>query len=547
MTHKTLAGFTIGPIGDTLKHAKKTRELWMGSYLFSWFMENLCTDIKNKLNKKIKFLSPHFDDPGEKTQAGLFPDRFIIESTTLSKEEIRRTIEILKNANFNKLVDLIITETKADFKKEIINNSKEYISGILKSYFQLNYVVLDNADIKPEEEFNIVNGYLNTLEESRTICNGKCEHTCERCEELPGIIRLIDEKKENKFKNFCPVCFLQNRGNYIKEIKEKVSDEKKFYIPSITRISAKELFNSLEDAEKFETILKIEEEDIGSKNFNDLIGTTKEDLLQYHSYAVMVQADGDNLGQLAEKINDPSILSKRLYEFSQKAENLVKEYKGQPIFLGGDDLLVLMPVICEDKTVFRFVEDLKEIYSETLNKNEDKQSTISVAINMFYYKYPLSLVLKNTASLLFEKAKKERNTLALCLTKHSGQQINLTFSFNDKQIRIFNELLRNVDKNENELLKGIIHNLVRYKTLLSKITKEEELKNFFDNNFNEVIHTKFKTFIDEIEKALASILDVINNAEPPISNSSQDKKSEAINEFLEMLKVVNFLKEKRHD
>jgi len=38
-------GITIGPILNTLGSAKKERELWFGSYMFSWLMGHLCAAL----------------------------------------------------------------------------------------------------------------------------------------------------------------------------------------------------------------------------------------------------------------------------------------------------------------------------------------------------------------------------------------------------------------------------------------------------------------------------------------------------------------------
>jgi len=44
----TYIALTIGPIYKTLSSAKKTRELWGGSYLFSYIMKQIILEFKER-------------------------------------------------------------------------------------------------------------------------------------------------------------------------------------------------------------------------------------------------------------------------------------------------------------------------------------------------------------------------------------------------------------------------------------------------------------------------------------------------------------------
>ncbi|CAN0476822.1 unnamed protein product, partial [Scytosiphon promiscuus] len=48
-------GFTIGPIGKTLGYAKKTRAFWVSSYLFSYLMMKLVTELKKDYEVILPF------------------------------------------------------------------------------------------------------------------------------------------------------------------------------------------------------------------------------------------------------------------------------------------------------------------------------------------------------------------------------------------------------------------------------------------------------------------------------------------------------------
>ncbi|MFW2427635.1 type III-B CRISPR-associated protein Cas10/Cmr2, partial [Aliarcobacter butzleri] len=48
---------TIGPIYKTLKNSKKTRELWGGSYIFSYIMKQIILKFEDR-----DFVTPYIKD-----------------------------------------------------------------------------------------------------------------------------------------------------------------------------------------------------------------------------------------------------------------------------------------------------------------------------------------------------------------------------------------------------------------------------------------------------------------------------------------------------
>lgn len=82
---------TIGPIYKTLSNAKKTRELWGGSYLFSYIMKQIVTHFKER-----DFVVPYTKNDAIFTQkegVGLFHDRMIFEAKQGDEEKLYQVIE----------------------------------------------------------------------------------------------------------------------------------------------------------------------------------------------------------------------------------------------------------------------------------------------------------------------------------------------------------------------------------------------------------------------------------------------------------------------
>ena len=68
-------GISIGPILKTLAMARKPRELWSASYLFSYLMKCIYSEAEKS---KAEILSPAKPDE-KKTEVGIFPDRIFIK------------------------------------------------------------------------------------------------------------------------------------------------------------------------------------------------------------------------------------------------------------------------------------------------------------------------------------------------------------------------------------------------------------------------------------------------------------------------------------
>jgi len=117
---------TIGPIVDTLSLGRKTSEVWMASYLFSSFMKNVIRKIKKKPN--VEFVIPFVDDELFKEQdngVGMFHDRFILKSETLTLQEVEEILQEEKDA----IAVMVAKSIKKDEQKV-----KAFFRDYLQSY-----------------------------------------------------------------------------------------------------------------------------------------------------------------------------------------------------------------------------------------------------------------------------------------------------------------------------------------------------------------------------------------------------------------------------
>lgn len=128
----------IGPIGATFAIARKPREFWLASYMFSHLMKCLI----NSIPIKTEILSPYVFE--ESCKVGLFPDRAFFKSEGIDTDE---------------LIETALHKFASDTKLPV---------SIVRDYFNIMSVTLD-AD-SDREAIKKLNEYLNYLELSNRPC-----------------------------------------------------------------------------------------------------------------------------------------------------------------------------------------------------------------------------------------------------------------------------------------------------------------------------------------------------------------------------------------
>lgn len=545
----TYAGFTIGPIHEVIDASRRTRETWFASYFFSWFMRQLVRKLYNP--GVFEFLTPFLPKNDESGLAGRYHDRFVAESV-FSVNETNQRIQAARDKiidYFSKVIDDLIK--KKDFTRLL---SKDKIEDILSNYLRTSFVVLPAAEVPKDEVVKTVDKYLDTLELNRSFRLGRCENTCELCRTLPAVAeakiwRLNPESRDDEFDKAkrCPLCLLKyfmltskisQRPEVIKEILG--TNHNRFLYPSTVEISAEELLQDKAVKDEIEKAKQKKDKDIDIKSIQGAIGHNKT-IKPYHKYIAVVQADGDNMGKIAKKVQNPQELSGALFDFATEGVRLIEKYHGQPIYLGGDDVLAFLPtattINTDFVTVLDFAAELAEVFKEKIEEvlqNGPVKPSLSTGIAIAYYKHPQQFNLQNVRDLMYGKAKQKKDSIALSLLQHSGAKTEIVFHLGaSSQFQSFMSLFKGVLSGDIELPQGLHHNLARFQRLLIEIPDEERLTAFFKNTFNEEIH-------EDMLDGLNYIRDLLWG-EIKIARESGEDISEAIKRILNQLKFMHFL------
>ena len=91
-------GISIGPILKTLTMARKPRELWAASYIFSYLMKCIYAEAEKR---KADIISPAKPDQ-EQSEVGIFPDRIYVKGEFNAKETLSQAMQRFYSDLFGK-------------------------------------------------------------------------------------------------------------------------------------------------------------------------------------------------------------------------------------------------------------------------------------------------------------------------------------------------------------------------------------------------------------------------------------------------------------
>lgn len=505
----------IGPIIGTISMARKPRELWAASYMFSYLMECIINEIKNV---KGNIISPAVLKGDSVKNVGLYPDRVFVKGE----------------------LDIEMVKSKA---LEIFSSA----TGIDSSYVNIMYVSIEH-DTKDEE---LPIKKLNRLLDCTELCNRTVED-----ESRKKVLELIQKRHESSLFKIA-------------------NNNSKFKVKCLAEIATYKLskVNPNQWNELSKKLHVDDEEENEEENFyTEIKKEFKQEYKSYYKYICVVQADGDNMGKIVSSLDPEKVqlLSAALLDYGSAASRMIEGYGGLPVYAGGDDLLFIAPVVSrcmvKDKdgkevlirNIFELISAIDELYISTVDKrldkvdlgrpkdkdNDDKpiNTTLSYGLSISYYKYPLYEALESARFLLFDKAKeaKDKNAIAWCLRKNSGSGLMGIFTKDTTEgsiYSIFNELMKfSVDES---LISAIAHKLRSNEDLLdilrgcSSSTNDNRIRALYKKIMEESVLDD-KSYIGTTRRLLLALFD-------KYAGETDVKMGEILETMYGMLRTAKFI------
>jgi CRISPR-associated protein Cmr2 len=487
MPKYTHLALVLSPVYATIKSARKTRELWASSFVFSRTMYHLLNTLPFG-----KIIAPAFSAQIEhKFGAGLYHDRCIIQ---LSEEDSTPDVESWLNQAFAALKgemgktqvrDLIqvqvlrIDASPQTLTQTAYGQSQEERTTDAVPIHRINRL-LDNLELRPHYQPREQIGTLVEVLDNRI--HDLYERGYRKEDRLSIFIKMNKgnaAKGELRLPSVPEIALRPFRNHPVALAKaayrELVEAPTNFRVKVLKKVGgrSKDLpKNILEAVERNEIphqwLKKFED----SQLLNELLyaylkerfredDTTMDLLKLRHKYFAVVQLDGDGMGKAitalsADDENHAAFgqFSSSLLAYAQAAVEKVIDYGGLPIFSGGDDLLFLAPVAMppeeasetqtnQPKNVFALCQQLDQLFKKTIGRGV----SLSGGVSINYYKYPLgeavddaetlereakqfAVYLKDQVKGIAEKdwpAKHKKNALTFRVRKHSGQTFGTTF------------------------------------------------------------------------------------------------------------------------
>lgn len=434
----TYIALTIGPIYKTLSSAKKTRELWGGSYLFSYIMKQIILQFKER-----EFVVPYIKDESifnTGNEVGLFHDRFIFEAKEGDKEAL------------DKVVDEVLQNLSADMKIDY---------EFLKAYLQISIIEKELKDgANPILELT---PYLDTAE----------------------LFLSVSQYKENPLSKVL-------KGNNSFLTKDAFGEKKTF--PSLPLIA---LHDMVQKNPEIKSLLNYDDEesiytnsDYAFKNYHKYYAIVHADGDSMGKVVESLKSKDDFQG-----------FSKKLFNYCNNSHDIIKAYGGETIFAGGDDLLFFAPVVSGKKTIFTLCDEISNDFNEQF-KGTEATLSFGVAIQYHKYPLYEALEKSRTLLFEKAKAGKKNNIAFSVTKHSGQTFDTVIHKGDKELYENFRLFSSNIFGGEgmDNFLHSLHHKIESNKVVLAEISgSKERLKNFFDNYFNKEVHDEhYREFFEQL-------------------------------------------------
>lgn len=495
---------TIGPVFDAIRQARKTRELWAASYLFSQLMEELVAQISAR---GATIILPERIEATKKDRygAGIYNDRLFADASGVTGEKIKEAIK----AAVMRVADIVAV------------NGQSPDPGFWKQFFRIEWVLKDLPSLDKGALISELSPFLDSSELATPFFQDDDSAAGDQ------FIELLDNVYKTKLAN----ALYNAKGQYeylmenslfpstsdigtLELFQKKQSDYKRLYDNAYELVLANPKVGNVDKEPQSDKVVQQFYELLYSDNaFSDIAS-------DYHKYFCIVYADADNIGATIKTLSDQKSynnFSQKLGEYALNAAKTISDFGGKPVYIGGDDLLFFAPVCVKNeghtKSIFHLIKKLDEQFGAL---NLEGGPTLSFGVTMTYYKFPLfeanqlcyEQLALHAKKVIWgkDKAKKEnmKNAVAFRLLKHSGAFFEGILSKNMLKELVNHEAeIRQGDRN---LLSSMVYKMETIKELLKQLdaggTLTNQLPHLFDNFFNESIHKQNKEQVEAIQNLL---------------------------------------------
>ncbi|MGI5992800.1 MAG: type III-B CRISPR-associated protein Cas10/Cmr2 [Methanosarcina sp.] len=575
--------FTIGPVQSFISQARKTQDLYAGSF----FLSHLSEIAIAKLNTLVSSCDIIF--PSEEIASK--PNRFIAKIECEDPEKIGSDLYNFVQNEYRKICK--------DILEKLSLRAPEGFDQQINYLLDLHWITLDFEEGEYASKFSELESYLGAVKNIRCFYQfQEAGRKCSLCGERNVLFYGGTEKRayvhnaervtnvSNKFisdgEGLCAVCLSKRfAGRYFKS-KYNGSFPSTAEISLLDTISKldfsllnryKSFFGSDFDEQLYfkdnltkkyfeKNGIKADPED-SLKELAQLTNVAEQMALKFSNYYALLCLDGDNMGKWlsgkfledkdkSELMNFHLDLTKKLGSYAVKVKKIVQNPKGVLVYSGGDDVLAfinlnyLLPLMKELRENFPEFEELPYI-------KQGEKSTASCGVCIAHYKTPLQEVL-TWARKMEHEAKSiddddKKDAFAIAVLKRSGETHKTVFKWKYETLDTIEVLVELVN-----LLKppNSSENPYFSDSFVKKLNEEFNLLMDENGNYSEfkLLKTEIKRLISRscmmFKKAGENETEFCSRKEQIIENITEKlcalaRESKSLENFLSLLNTAVFI------
>lgn len=481
MSERIHLSVTVGPVQAFVAQARRTRDLWAGSWLLSFLSETALAAAENTGGiTLIPYRQKEQHGKVSVSAIGGYPNWF--ELSFDSQKDAERGAE-LAIENFYKQwrkIAAAVWQSSVEPVVEFGHKTKAIWQRQIEAFWEISWIINP-----PDKEKGTIGDLMairknlrnvSATEEPGTKCSlipvyqeisghfghGHWEKQKGFWKELAKNVPKLDVKEGERL---CAIALIKRLFPRVidKAVGENVSNDlKRISVPSTAFMAALPWLKQLgadslkmakqyaDDSVKagyekaeykaarnngidwaspsgniwFISSLRQNEPKLEDKAVQDLIDQLKsiyqhtDDKKPVPFYAMLLM-DGDSMGSLLKHLGNPTQLSQCLGTFSEQVDRIINHHSGWTVYAGGDDVMALLP----SESALIAADQLRIAYQNSfVNTPASDIATISGAIVYSHYHYPLLNVLSTAHHLLDDIAKDKtgRDALAIGIIPSSG-------------------------------------------------------------------------------------------------------------------------------
>jgi len=500
MSEKHLLAISLGPVQGFIAAARKTRDLWFGSFLLS--------DIARQTAKNIA------DSIAENGGELIFPGVKDVKELDGNKLSVANVI-LAVVANPQKVAEQAEAAAKEAWNKHIENAEREvekYSGNILRK---------DVWDRQKKDDFVEFYAAWVPFEEQRYQENRQ------------RVMRLLAGRKACR-------DFTQEKPNGACLPKSSLDGARDTVLQDLPKDSLFKKNLHLRNGEQLDLIGVVKRFGGGRKKFPSLgeiainpiirdrtVGFSADEVDDEEQdfskcpYLAVIHADGDKMGAAISSLKMPQEhknFSIALTDFSQGVKKIVEDHYGALVYAGGDDVLAFVPV----DEVLLCARELSESFKKKLQGYADV--SLSVGIVIGHYHEMLETLLDFARQAESNAKKPDRNGLLVSMYHRGNAECSVREQWTGKlderimqwaelfkdgtiprkfpyDLRALKDLYKDVALSETELadcLKKQLHATAKHKQI--KQINETKAKELYDVAFSRIVKS------EDVEKLVNEML-----------------------------------------